>query len=98
MVPHLPGRVPTFANAVPGEVPAVPWLSENGMGTGSHMAGTGFQTPEPGSDEERTIIRELAGRGYSLSKIARLLGGRRQETLERVGAVMGALLSVEQAC
>lgn len=98
MVPPLPGRVPAFANAVPGEVPAVPWLSGNGTGTGSHMAGTGFQTPEPGSEEERTIIRDLAGRGYSLSKIARLLGGRRQETLERVGAVMGALLSVEHAC
>lgn len=98
IVPSLPDRVPTFDHGVPGGVPGVPWMDGEGAGTGSGEVGTRFPVVEPGSEDERDVIRGLLGRGYTLSRIARLLGGRRKETIKRVHIIVGELMSVEHAC
>lgn len=100
-VPVLTGRVPGGVLEVPALGNVVPERTENGVGTRSHTPGTGFPggnvppsescVPGAGTREETELIHALAGQGYSVDKIAHLLGGRRQNTLARVKAVLGQI-------
>jgi len=88
LVPALRNAVPALPDLVPDGQELVPRLVPNGVGTGSHA----LEPPaEPGSVAEAALIRELSERGYSWNKISNLLGGRRQDTLERVRAVLGEM-------
>lgn len=106
-VPGAGNGVPGPVLGVPEGVPNVPRLLEMGAGTGSQASGTAFPgagtgfsgggtPPEPGTPEEIALIRQLAGQGFGVDRIANLLGGRRVLTLERVRAVLGRIEEVEE--
>lgn len=101
VVPPLKKEVPRLSGRVPGELLDVPSPAKNGTGTHSHELGTTFPTgnspmpengvPAPGTQAESELIRTLSIQGYTVNKIAHLLGGRRINTLERVKAVLGQI-------
>ncbi len=101
IVPVLENGVPILIGRVPGTRLDVPDLTENGTGTRSQDAGTTFPSrnsstsgsgvPVLGTQEESELIRALNNQGYTINKIANLLGGRRINTLERVKAVLGQI-------
>jgi len=88
LVPALRNAVPALPDLVPNGRTVVPRPVPNGAGTGSHAL---EPAPEPGSAAEAALIRKLSEHGYSWNRISQLLGGRRQDTLDRVRAVLGEM-------
>lgn len=85
----VPALVPAGLKPVPALVPLVPNMRKYDTGTGGNLVpAIGNQ---PHTAEENELIKDLAGRGYSMGKIADLLGGRRQNTLEKIRAVLGTV-------
>ena len=83
--------VPHALDLVPNAFDLVPNVGKIGAGTGSLPVGTDGNQPQPGTAEESELIKALQGQGYSIGKIANLLGGRRQETLKRIQTTLGVV-------
>ena len=81
----VPALVPAGLKPVPALVPLVPNMRKYDMGTDGNLV------PAIGNQAEDELIKDLHGRGYSMGKIADLIGGRRQDTLRRVRAVLGVM-------
>ena len=83
--------VPPLVSSVPALVPDVPTMRNYETGTRFPTLGTNGKQPQPGTAEETALIKDLAARGFGMGKIADLLGGRRQNTLERIRAILGTV-------
>ena len=97
LVPALSDSVPGRNALVPGLVPMVPARAGTSSGTGSHpfgTTGTDANLPTPGSDDEADLVKALAAQGYGSGRIANLLGGRRQDTLARIRAILGHMAEI----
>ena len=81
--------VPASVPIVPADVLTVPAHDERDPGT--HVLGKGTNSPAPGTAEETALIRSLYAQGFVPDRIAMLLGGRKERTLERIKITLGAL-------
>ena len=81
--------VPASVPGVPGDVLTVPIHDEGAPGT--NILGKGTNVPTPGTAEETALIRSLSAQGFVPDRIAMLLGGRKERTLERIKMTLGAL-------
>lgn len=81
-VPKLPASVPPGSHPVPSGSQGVPDLHQNPTGTSGNR-------PEPGSQAEIALIRYLRAQEFGTKRIAALLGGRMEETLQRVRLALG---------
>lgn len=83
-VPRLPASVPAPEKMVPTRFPTVPATPKNPPET------TGNR-PEPGSQAETALIHYLRNQRFATKRIAALLGGRMEDTLQRVRMALGEI-------
>ena len=95
-VPKLPSSVssvsqafPSVSQAFPSVSQAFPSVSQPASKPLQSPSGNGGKRPEPGSQAEIDLIRQLWSQQFSARRIAALLGGRTEETLERVRLALG---------
>ena len=100
-VPALGKGFPTGDGVVPDHLENGEGTRSESLGTRSPFGEPPLSTgnipvpgngvPAPGTQEETNLIHALSQQGYTVNKIANLLGGRRINTLERVKVVLGQL-------